>query len=273
MYEELSAPLPDGRAYAERIGLPWPLRPDLETLDRIILAHQCTVPFENLEPYDQGREPSLGIETLFDKVVRRRRGGFCFELNALLDAFLREIGYEAWSVSCRIVRARDYLPPMLHRAVLARLDKQLYYCDVGYGGPQPPGPVPLGGDRTVCGERFRVVAFCEAQRREPWWRLERSAGEGTWEKLIEFPEMPLPASYFVPYAFYSARHPDSLFSQKRILNLRTAAGSLALTGTTLTERRNGEAQVTQAGSREELAEMIRQKFGFTFPADALRWEE
>ena len=32
MYEELSAPLPDGRAYAERIGLPWPLRPDLETL-------------------------------------------------------------------------------------------------------------------------------------------------------------------------------------------------------------------------------------------------
>ena len=42
------------RAYAERIGLPWPLRPDLETLDRIILAHQCTVPFENLEPYDQG---------------------------------------------------------------------------------------------------------------------------------------------------------------------------------------------------------------------------
>ena len=163
----------------------------------------------------------------------------------------------------------DYLPPMLHRAVLARLDKQLYYCDVGYGGPQPPGPVPLGrGPDGLRGEISRG-GLLRGAAREPWWRLERSAGEGAWEKLIEFPEMPLPASYFVPYAFYSARHPDSLFSQKRILNLRTATGEPGADGgRPLTERRNGEAQVTQAGSREELAEMIRQKFGFTFPADA-----
>ena len=149
----------------------------------------------------------------------------------------------------------------------------MYYCDVGYGGPQPPGPVPLGGERAICGERFRVAGFCATGRGEPWWRLERCTSEGEWEKVIEFPEMPMPASYFVPYTFYSSRHPASLFSKKRLLNLRTATGSLALTDTTLTQRRDGEVQVTQAGSRQELADMIREKFGFDFPADQLRWGE
>ena len=74
MYEGLYLPLPDGAAYAERIGLPWPLSPDLETLDRIVFAHQCTVPFENMESYDQQQEPSLDIAAIFDKVVGKRRG-------------------------------------------------------------------------------------------------------------------------------------------------------------------------------------------------------
>ena len=91
MYEEMYAPLPDAKAYAERIGLEWPLTPDLDTLDRIILAHQCMVPFENLQCYDQGQEPSLAIETLFEKIVAQRRGGFCFELNALLLSFLKAL--------------------------------------------------------------------------------------------------------------------------------------------------------------------------------------
>ena len=273
MYEALSAPLPDVRAYAERIGLPWPLEPDLETLDRVILHHQCAVPFENLEICDLEREPSLEIAALFDKVVVRRRGGFCFELNGLLEALLRAMGYDAWSVTCRIMRGRDYFPPMLHRAVLVRLAGQRYYCDVGYGGPQPAGPVPLGGERTICGEAFRAINSWDGRQQGPWWRLERGSDEGAWEKVMEFLEIPMPASYFLPYTFYCACYPDARFHNLRTVNLRTSTGSLALTGTTLTERRNGEVLVTQAASREELAEMLREKFGISFPADQLRWEE
>ena len=267
MYEGLYMPLPDCQAYAQRIGLSMPLAPDLETLDQIVQAHQRTVPFENLDPYDLDREPSLDMAALFEKVVQQRRGGYCFELNALLCAFLQQLGYEAWSVSCRILRGKDYIPPMLHRAVLVRLDGQVYYCDVGYGGPQPAGAVPLGGERTICGERF-----CIEGRENPWWGLDRYTSGGKREQVIEFWLTPLPASYFVPYNFYSSRSPASLFAQKRILNLRTATGSPALTGTTLTEHRDGQVLVTEAGSREELAALIREKFGIEFPAASLRWE-
>ena len=268
MYEELNAPLPDCPAYARRLGLSWPLIPDLATLDQIILAHQCTVPFENLRSYDEGAEPSLAIEELFDKVVRQQRGGYCFELNALLLAFLKQLGYDAWAVSCRIVRGRDFAPPMLHRAILVRLGETVYYCDVGYGGPQPAGPVPLGGERVICGERFLV------DRRETgWWGLDRYTSRGERERVIEFMELPLPESYFIPYNYYCSRNPSSLFFKRRVLNLRTASGSLALMDATLTEHRNGEKLETKAGSREELVAIMREKFGINYPAASLRWED
>ena len=78
MYEALYAPIPDAEAYARRIGAPWPITPDLPTLDQILYAHQRNVPFENLESYAKGIVPSLEIPALFDKLVTRRRGGYCF---------------------------------------------------------------------------------------------------------------------------------------------------------------------------------------------------
>ena len=118
MYEALYEPLPNCAAYAERIGMPWPLTPDLATLDQIIFRHQCEIPFENLEAYARKQTPSLEIAALYQKVVEQHRGGYCFELNALLCAFLQGVGYDAWSVSCRILRGKDFIPPMLHRGLV-----------------------------------------------------------------------------------------------------------------------------------------------------------
>ena len=145
MYEGLYAPLPDGQAYAQRIGLPWPLTPDLDTLDRIILAHQCTVPFENLQCYDEGQMPSLEIEALFEKVVVQHRGGFCFELNALLLSFLKALGYDAWGVSCCIIRGRDFVPPMLHRPFWSAWGRRCTTVTWDTADPSPRGRCPGRG--------------------------------------------------------------------------------------------------------------------------------
>lgn len=260
MYEALYAPIPDAERYARRIGAPWPVTPDLETLDCILFAHQCNVPFENLESYARHIVPSLEIPALFDKLVTRRRGGYCFEVNALLTSFLQAVGYDAWSVSCRILRGKDFIPPMLHRGILVRLEGQIYYCDVGYGGPQPAGAIPLGGQRTVCGETF----LCEA-RADEWWGLDRITSQGVREKVFEFWAFPQPAVYFIPNNFYSGSSPDSVFTQKRYLNLRTPQGSLALTGDTFTEHRDGQVFTTQLTTPESVRDTIAQRFGLTLP--------
>ena len=83
----------------------------------------------------------------------------------------------------------------------------------------------------------------------------------------------MPAVYFVPYNFYSGKSPESMFCQRRVLNLRTAAGNLSLTDTALTERRDGEIFTKEAASREELAALIKTYFGIDFPAHLLRWEK
>lgn len=264
MYEALYTPLPDCAAYAKRIGVQWPLTPDLKTLDEILFRHQCNIPFENLEAYAQGRTPSLEIPALYEKIVNQGRGGYCFELNALLCAFLQGAGYDACAVSCRILRGKDFIPPMLHRGVMVRIGEQHYYCDVGYGGPQPGGAVPLGGSRTILGETF----LCE-KREGDWWGIDRINSRGQREKVFEFLTIPMPASYFVPYNFYCANSPDSVFTQKRLLNRRTEEGSLALTEDTLTEHRNGEILNIKAESREDLQKMVEDRFGLKVSPEEL----
>ena len=96
MYEALYAPIPDVNAYLDRLGLTAPLPVSLETLDQVLLAHQCRIPFENLQCFEEHQEPSLEIPALFDKIIVQGRGGFCFELNALLEALLQTLGFDAW---------------------------------------------------------------------------------------------------------------------------------------------------------------------------------
>lgn len=257
--------IPNPAGYAERIGLEWPLTPDLETLDRIIYSHQCHVPFENLQCFDFGETPSTDLEDLYDKIVTRGRGGYCFELNAALGAFLLDCGYEVWPISCCILQGRDYIPPMLHRASIVKLDGEEYYCDVGYGGPQPAGPVPLGGRRTIRGETFFVE-----KGEGPWWNLDRMTSRGTRERIIGFWDIPMAETYFVPYNHYCSNSPASVFKQKRLLNIRTSHGSVAITNSTMTEHHGNEVTSTHFSTMTELAAAIHSRFGIRIDAGDLK---
>ncbi len=74
--------------YLERIGHGWNLRPDLETLRSLHRAHVTSIPFEALD-VQLGLVPSLELDAIFDKLVQRRRGGWCYEMNGLFGAALR----------------------------------------------------------------------------------------------------------------------------------------------------------------------------------------
>ena len=93
-YELLYAPLPDVDAYLERIGFQGEASPDVETLNRLIRCHMENVPFENIDVYYSKQAPSLEIPALWDKMITRRRGGYCFELNGMFGWLLRELGFK-----------------------------------------------------------------------------------------------------------------------------------------------------------------------------------
>jgi len=164
-------PLPDLEAYLARMGYTGSRELTRETLNALVYAHQCSIPFENLSCCDYDEPVVLDIPSLYDKIVNRKRGGYCFELNGIFAAMLRAFGFDAYSTMCRLART-DELRPVMHRGVVVRLDGKHYFCDVGYGGPMAPFAIELSPERqTFYGETFWVEESVDG-----WWRVSRRRG-------------------------------------------------------------------------------------------------
>ncbi|KAJ6651802.1 hypothetical protein lerEdw1_016479 [Lerista edwardsae] len=120
--------------YLLRIGYQGPVLPSPESLRNLHKRHLLSVPFESLSMHCE--EPiTLALPALYEKVVRRHRGGFCFELNGLFLWLLQALGFDAKAVAGR-VRNRltgRYGPPLDHMVILVQLGGQQFLCDVGFG--------------------------------------------------------------------------------------------------------------------------------------------
>lgn len=118
------------------------ITPDLDTLKRLQLAHLTQYPFQSVTTI-LDRPVDLEEETIYDKLVVRRLGGYCYELNGLFLALLRHLGYEA-RVITGIVIINNQLEPRnarTHMALMVTVNEQNYLVDVGFGGLVPSAPL------------------------------------------------------------------------------------------------------------------------------------
>ena len=136
-YVNLYDPLPAAQPYLDRIGYEGDVNNDVDTLNRLIRCHAEHVPFENIDVFLKQQTPSLVVADLWDKIVLRRRGGYCFELNGLFVKLLEALGFEVYGVGVRIQMGLPFLRPITHRAMIVILEDRKYYVDVGFGGPAP----------------------------------------------------------------------------------------------------------------------------------------
>ncbi len=255
MYEELYERIPDAAAYMERIGLGGAeLKADKESLDRIIYAHLTHVPFENIDSWALGACPELGIKKLFDKIVVRRRGGWCFELNSLLNAFLREMGFETYMAAANVMAGREEMFPPAHCVVICTIEGEKYLCDVGYGGTVPFGAMSFSGE-----SRFG-------------FRLEN---DGVYIKLINevsereeirFKDVPAAPVELVPMNFYISQIPTSPFRNQLRMNLRLSNGSVGIIEHEFKLKR-GEERIEKYIEMCDLPEILENYFGI--PAEGV----
>lgn len=246
----------DIQAYFDRIGYTGTSSPTRSNLERILRLHLETVPFENLDCCYSGRALSNEPGVLFDKVVRRRRGGVCFELNGLFYALLQAMGYDCHAVAVRLPHPGD-TAPICHEAVVAVIDGKQYYCDVGFGGPGPKGLLPLDEDpvQYIDGQAFRV------SRDGIHVSIDR-LHEGSWEPTICYADLPCIWEDFTGPLYYFTHSPESWFVIQRIVNLCLPdGGSLALTNDQFTVRRNGQVIRRQLNGEEEVTKVLQEEFG------------
>ncbi len=262
MFEEFYTPLPDADAYLDRIGgHREPCSP--AALDALILAHQKAVPFENLDQYYTKQTSSCSIEDLFEKIVTRRRGGYCFEQNALFVSLLEALGYQAWSSDAKIIRGKDPSTPILilHRINLVLLDDGLYFCDVGYGGPMPSFALKVedGSRRTCNGETFYIRKADDA-----WWILGRITSEGMEEDVMTFRTAKVENCDFFVLNHYASTSPRSVFTNLRLVNRRLDQGNASITNDSFTLNENGSTTTVSIRDEEHFRSILKEYFDLEF---------
>lgn len=263
MFEELYVPLPDAELYLERIGFGAPVRNDRETLDALVHAHLYSVPFENIDVYDLRLPISLGIPALSDKIVTRRRGGYCFELNSLFMSLLTALGFSCHAVSARVLNDKGYIPPYSHRATVVTIGGRRHYCDVGFGGTMADCSLEFDAPGFQSTERGQFRFAPEASHMT--LILKTSKGE---TPLLSVADRPVDPVDFVPLNFYTSTSPGSMFVNRRVVHRLTDGGRVSLEDSEL--RRTGQPPIALR-TQEDLAGALFEAFGLSIERKDLRF--
>jgi N-hydroxyarylamine O-acetyltransferase len=244
-------------AYLDRIGWRGGLHPTLETLAGLHLAHTSSIPFENLD-IQLGRGIRLDLASLQAKLVRGRRGGYCFEQNSLFAAVLRELGFQLTLREARVRRGSSALLPRTHLTLEVRLEGASWLADVGFGSDGIPGPVPLDGrEQPRFGGRHRVVP--EGTRQV----LQTLTAQG-WADVYALEPSEVLACDLEMANHYTSTHPDSRFVQTLTVQRYSATERCFLRNLTFSVVR-ADGTETRELAPEDLLPLLRERFGLDFP--------
>ena len=232
---------------------------DTERLIRLHRAYATHVPFENLDVYND-KEISLKTEDLFDKIVTRRRGGYCFEMNGFFCAILQEMGFPAYGVLTRLSRDGKTFGGYLHRMNLTEADGVRYICDVGFGGDCFVRPLRLEYDvpQKVHGMTYRVVPGTDPGVE---YTVQILRGE-EFQNLMGFIDRPAQDEDFQVSNYYVNRSPFSGFRLMLMLNLFTDDGRYSLSNLSLNVTAAGKTEHRDL-TWEELPAVLEKYFGLT----------
>jgi N-hydroxyarylamine O-acetyltransferase len=249
-------------AYFARLGYDGPAQPRLRTLQRLHALHAEKIPFENLSPF-LGEPVRLDLESLQDKLLRRGRGGWCFEQNLLLSYMLEEIGFDVVRLAARV---RMNVPPerttpRSHMLLRVRLPEGDYIADVGFGGLTLSSPLKLeaGVEQATRLEPNRLVDEDGA------FRLEARIGD-EWRALYVFDLARQQVADYEVSNWYLCTHPESLFLKMAVAARCEPSRRLTLRGVRYSEHYpDGRAEKGDIRSVAEWREVVQGRFGIQVP--------
>jgi N-hydroxyarylamine O-acetyltransferase len=241
--------------YLERIRYAGHVAPTAEVLRDLHRHHLLAVPFENLD-IPLRREITLDLERIYDKLVRHRRGGFCYEQNGLFAWALRAIGFDLDLLAARVARPDGtYSPEFAHMLLLVRAEGERWLADVGFGDSfVEPLRLDVAGPQLDRGLEYQVTPAGEEF-------LLRRREDGKLEEKFRFS---LEARELVDYAamcVFQQTSPESHFTRRRVCSLATAGGRITLTATSFLVTAHGRKTETPLASEADFERLLQQHFG------------
>lgn len=250
----------DVAAYFDRIGYQGPAEPTVETVQALVASHNRSIPFENLDPVMGIPVADLSAAALTDKLVHRRRGGYCYEQNGLMGYVLEELGFGVERLAGRVVwlNPDGPLPAQTHHVLSVTapdVDGRLL-VDVGFGGQTLTSPIRLeaGPVQQTRHEPYRI------RERGDGYQLEAEV-RGEWQPLYMFTARPQPRIDLEVGSWYVSTHPDSFFVTGVTAALVTDDARWNLRGRNLAIHRAGETEKIRFDTAAEVLDALTDRFG------------
>ncbi|MGA9389846.1 MAG: arylamine N-acetyltransferase [Candidatus Sulfotelmatobacter sp.] len=245
----------DVNAYLERINYRDSTAATLDTLRAIHRAHMLAVPFENLD-IARGRKIVLDQESLIRKIVRERRGGFCYELNGAFAALLRSLDFQVTLLSARVARDTGGEGPEFDHLCLQVDLEEPWLADGGFGESfLEPLWLHTNAEQTDPAGTFRIDQLDERLQ------LEKLELDGGWKRQYSFTLQPRHLQEFADMCHHHQTSPESPFTGKRICTRATSDGRVTLADRKLIVTKDGRRDETMLASEQERIDALKQYFG------------
>ena len=252
-------------AYFRRISYHGERAATLAVLRQLHRLHPQAIAFENLDPL-LGRPVNLDLASVQDKLVRSRRGGYCFEHNLLFWQVLSALGFQVTGLAARVMWGQpdETVIPRAHMLLRIALDGETWLADVGFGRMTLTAPLRLaaGVVQSTPHEDYRIDDGGDH------FRLQ-AAVDGDWRPVYHFDLQPQqPIDYRVS-SYYMATHPQSHFTWTIMAARPTSEGRFTLSNDRLTFRGlDGTNRQRRLESTDDFVETFRTDFGVEIPDQA-----
>lgn len=246
----------DIRKYLRRIQFTDRVVIDDKTLFGLHEHHVFNVPFENLDVHYR-RLFGLDIERIYEKVVVDLRGGFCYELNTIFNALLRQIGFNSWIIAARVIDdARVLGPEYDHMAICIEWKNKRYLADVGYGDLFTRPLQIKDGIQSDGRNRFKVEKLNEYD-----FVVLMSSDNLNLQQKYRFNLIEVPVEEFTRICLDKQTSPSSYFVKNVICTKATSLGRLTIFNDKLIEKKGNERIERSIRNDAELRSELRSNFG------------
>lgn len=245
----------------------------VENLFRLQSAHLERIPYTNLSFFRTGELFPLAPESLFERLIIRRKGGYCFELNGLFGELLRNLGYDVTEYFARWhFGGTEAVPMRRHRILKVVIGEEVFLADAGIGSPCPITPLRFEYD-VVQPKNYRSYRIV----RDPVLGnvVEAETPEG-FLPYFSFTEDPHFPQDFVYVHAYCVQQPDSVFRNKVFAHRLTAEEQWMIMnpvpenpGYSLRHWKNNEFSFEPILSKAEMQRVLAEVFGLVYHQEEL----
>lgn len=228
---------------------------DFEFLRDVVARHVATFAFSSVGCW-LGDNLPLDLESLYHRIVVKRRGGYCFEQNGLLYGILKNLGFSVTLYLARVIYIQDTHPGLTHRITIVEYEGERYVLDVGFGPLGPRIPVLMSGVESRDGEKiFRI-----AEGRSGEYHMQ-VLKKGEFFSLYRFELARYGQSDCELGHFYSHQHPDAAFVNNLVAALILESETRSLRNLEYWVTQPSGTQIQKISSSEQLWQILVGELG------------